>query len=246
MKLISFSLWGTDLKYLQGAVKNAELAQEIYPDWVCRFYVGSSVPYPFILKLQSMNNVQVVEKPSFGDWKGMYWRFEPASENDVEVMISRDTDSRLSYREKAAVDEWINSDKGFHIMRDHPWHKFPVLGGMWGAKKGAIPDMSRLINTFSQEDKYGTDYEFFAQEIIPLIKENVLVHDEFFEGKRFPTVRHGFDFVGRVFDENEDTVEEHDVALRIATAKKELFIHHHLAHTIVTGKPLPFKKFIMN
>ena len=65
----------------------------------------------------------------------MFWRFEPAGEEDVDVMISRDTDSRLNLREKFAVEEWLESDKGFHIMRDHPHHGYPVLGGMWGANK---------------------------------------------------------------------------------------------------------------
>ena len=216
MKLITFSLWGTNLKYLQGAVRNAYLAKEIYPDWVCRFYVAKSVPYPFILELKSLDNVQIVEKEEIGDWRGMFWRFEPASETGVEAMISRDTDSRLNMREKAAVDAWMASDKGFHIMRDHPFHKFPVLGGMWGAKSGTIPNMKELVDDFSQEDKYGTDYEFFAAVIMPIIENNVMIHDEFFGGEPFPTLRKDCEFVGQIFDENEDTVAEHVSALKRA------------------------------
>ena len=105
-----------------------------------------------------------------GDWTGMFWRFYPASEDEVDVMISRDTDSRLSLREKYAIDEWLSSEKDFHIMRDHPFHKFPVLGGMWGVKAGILPDMTQMINQFAQEDKYGTDYEFFAQVVVPHIQ----------------------------------------------------------------------------
>ena len=144
-----------------------------------------------------------------GDWKSMYWRFEPAGESNVDVMISRDTDSRISLREKAAVDEWLASDKGFHIMRDHPWHKFPVLGGMWGAKKGVLPDIKDLINNFAQEDKYGTDYEFFASLMAARIKDDCMVHDEFFGGRPFPVQRQNYEFVGQVFDENENTINEH-------------------------------------
>lgn len=209
MKLISFSLWGTSPKYLVGAVRNAELAKEIYPDWTCRFYVGSSVPYGYIHKLNSFDNTQVVEKPEFGDWTGMYWRFEPASENGVEVMISRDTDSRLSLREKAAVDEWLESDKGFHIMRDHPWHKYPILGGMWGCKKKVIPNIKELMNKWNKQDSYGTDYDFLANIILPIINDKVMVHDEFYEGQPFPTARQNYEFIGQVFDEHEQTVQEH-------------------------------------
>jgi len=36
-KVISYSIWGDNPKYATGAIK-------IYPDWICRFYVGQSVP----------------------------------------------------------------------------------------------------------------------------------------------------------------------------------------------------------
>ena len=45
-----------------------------------------------------------------GDWSGMFWRFHPCSEEDVDVVLSRDTDSRLTQREKDAVDEEGNID----------------------------------------------------------------------------------------------------------------------------------------
>lgn len=214
MKIISFSLWGQDPKYIVGAIRNAELAQKVYPDWVCRFYVGMCVPSSVLFQLEDMPNVQVVRKPTFGDWRGMFWRFEPASEDDVEVMISRDTDSRLNEREKAAVDEWLESDKGFHVMRDHPYHQFPVLGGMWGVKKGVLPQMKNLIDSFSQQDQYGTDYNFFAEKIVPLVSENTLTHDEFFGGKKFPSERKDYEFVGQVFNEQDKTVIEHLEALK--------------------------------
>jgi hypothetical protein len=213
-KLITFSLWGIDPKYLVGAIKNAQLAKEIYPGWTCRFYIGQSVPFSISYQLENMDNVEVVKKEGFGDWKGMFWRFEPASESDVDIMISRDTDSRLNLREKAAVDEWISSDKGFHIMRDHPWHQYPILGGMWGVKNNIIPNMKDLIDNFSQENEYGTDYKFFAREIMPIIKNDILVHDEFFDKNPFPTPRKQYEFVGQVFDENDKTVIEHIEALK--------------------------------
>lgn len=233
MKLITFSLWGIDLKYLKGAIRNAELAKEIYPDWTCRFYVGKSVPYPFVHQLKSYDNVEVVEREEMGDWRGMFWRFEAASDPNVEVMISRDTDSRLSLREKEAVDEWMASDRGFHIMRDHPWHGYPVLGGMWGAKRGCIPEMTDLINGFGQENVYGTDYKFFAELVMPQIQpENILVHDPFFGGvgRNFPTKRNGLEFIGKVYDDDDNPVEEHDQILKQAleTDKNDVYIYHHL------------------
>ena len=215
MKLITFSLWGQNPKYLVGAIRNAELARRIYPDWKCRFYVGRSVPAAVIYQLEEMEKVEVIRRPEIGDWKGMYWRFEGASEPGVEAMISRDTDSRLNMREKAAVEAWMASDKGFHIMRDHPHHGYPVLGGMWGVKAGVIPNMKELINSYSQQDAYGTDYYFFADAVMPTLDpDTIMIHDEFFNKTPFPTPRQGLEFVGEVFDENENNVLEHTRALQ--------------------------------
>ncbi len=230
MKLISYCLWGDTPKYTEGAIKNAELAPTVYPGWTSRFYVGQSVSSIVKMRLEMCENTQVVEMQEWGNWKSMYWRFFPAGEDDVEVVISRDTDCRLSEREKHAVDEWLDSDKGFHIMRDHPYHAFPVLGGMWGAKRGCLPNMKSLIENWNQQDKYGTDYEFFANVVMPLIHGNVMVHDEFFNGKNtatphalaalqgceaqdFPTKRRELEFVGEVFDQNDNNVPEHSAVL---------------------------------
>lgn len=233
MKLITFSLWGDNPKYTVGAIKNAILAKEIYPDWVCRYYVGKTVPLSIIEELEVMSNVQVIKMDEDGDWKGMFWRFEPASEPDVDVFISRDTDSRLSYREKAAVEQWLNSDKILHIMRDHPYHGYPILGGMWGLKSGAIPNMKELLSGFKQEDEYGTDYIFLGANVTNRIKiSDTMVHDEFFgsTGRNFPCERKGFEFVGKVYDENDVTVIEHEnvLASYLKDDKNDIYIYHHL------------------
>ena len=47
-KIISFSLWGNNPKYTIGAIRNAELAKIIYPDWMCKFFVGSDTPVNII------------------------------------------------------------------------------------------------------------------------------------------------------------------------------------------------------
>ena len=209
-KIISFCLWGQDPKYVQGAIKNAELAKIIYPGWKCRFYVASSVPSIILSILSGYDHVEIVKKQPWGDWRSMFWRFEPASDPEVDVMISRDTDSRLSLREKYAVDEWINSDCGFHIMRDHPYHNFPVLGGMWGVKKGTCQNMKTLIKEFGGTNQYGTDYLFFAQKVLPLIEEKqIMVHDEFFDKKPFPKPRKDFEFVGEVYDKDDNRFHDH-------------------------------------
>lgn len=179
MKLISFSIWGNEKKFFDGAIENAVLTKKIYgDDWASRFYCDSLVPKELTNKLSSLGSQIVICENKKGSWEGLFWRFYPASEPDVSVIISRDIDSRLNSREKYAVNEWLASDKGFHIMRDHYMHDVPILGGMWGAKRGCIPEMVALIEKWLIFDRKGADQDFLATEIYPRIKNNSLIHDE--------------------------------------------------------------------
>lgn len=213
-KVISFSLWGNDPKYCVGAIRNAEIAATLFPDWVCRFYIGVDVPTETQSALANMANVDLLEiAPELDGWKGMFARFEAACDPDVEAMISRDCDSRLSHREKVAVDAWMESDKAFHIMRDHPWHGSAILGGMWGTKRGLLADMDDLMSNWDQEDRWQTDQDFLNAIIYPRVSQTCMVHASFCRmephATDFPTPRPGVSFVGQVFDENEETVAEH-------------------------------------
>jgi hypothetical protein len=210
-KVISFSLWGDNPKYTIGALRNAELSLAIYPDWVCRFYCGKSVPKNIITQLETYKNAEVVEMNEDGDWTGMFWRFYACEDSDV--MISRDTDSRLSFREKSAVDEWLESNKDFHIMRDHPYHTTEILGGMWGCRNGILSNIKSIIDDYNKGDFWQVDQNFLKEKIYPIIKNNSFVHDSFFKveqnTKNFPSERINKEFVGDVFDENNNRHPEY-------------------------------------
>ena len=129
-------------------------------------------------------------------------------------MISRDTDSRLSVREHAAVQEWLSSDKDFHIIRDHPYHATEILGGMWGVRNGLLKGIKASIDNYDKgefDDKWQVDQNFLRDVIFPTVQDKSFVHDEFFEKKPFPNnapSRTNTDFIGQVynqFDEPEFT-----------------------------------------
>ena len=84
----------------------------------------------------------------------------------------RDTDSRLNARERFAVEEWIQSGKGVHSIRDHPNHERPLNGGLWGGTKGAVQGMTKLVKNFSNKGKYGLDLTFLNEKVWPTIKHN--------------------------------------------------------------------------
>lgn len=202
LKIISFSLWGNNPKYTIGAIRNAELSKSIYPGWTPRFYVGTSVPENIKDSLRNLD-AQVIEMESPGDWTSTFWRFEAASDKDVEIMISRDTDSRLNNRESLAVDKWINSQYQFHIMRDHPAHATQILAGMWGVKAPLLRNMKELINDYVKGNFWQVDQNFLREIIYSKVARVSMVHDPFFEKINFPSPRINYEFVGDVFDEND-------------------------------------------
>ena len=92
-------------------------------------------------------------------------------------------------------------------MRDHPYHQTEILGGMWGCRNGILDSIKEMIHDYDMgeySNKYQVDQNFLRDVIYPIVKDNSMVHDEFFEKKPFPTPRiNSQDFVGQVYDENE-------------------------------------------
>lgn len=221
-KIIAFSLWGEDPKYCVGALRNAELAAEIYPGWKCRFYFGTVGEFNqsskvggllgrTIYKLMEMDHVEVEFLNEPANWTGMFWRFYPAAEDDVDVFLSRDCDSRLNEREAAAVNEWLEGPKLVHSMGDHPHHFNPsqaLMGGMFGMKRYACPMMKTLINNFRSNypDAWQCDQDFLKDHVWPLVFDKVLAHSDLHHGcQSFPAKRNGLEFVGKIFLADETT-----------------------------------------
>lgn len=197
-KIIAFSLWGKSARYTQGMIANAELAKIVYPDWRVRVYVGSDVKIGYVENLLSLK-CEIVQM-SGCDWLGMFWRFLAADGDSI--MLSRDADSRLTFREKSAVDEWLSSDKDFHIMRDHQYHGVPILGGMWGCRNGVIKGITGWIDSYNKENRLGIDQDFLKDIVYPKVKTNSCVHDPFYEKRSFPRhfSRNDRHFVGQAYD----------------------------------------------
>jgi len=178
MKVISFSLWGDNPIYLVGALRNAELAIDMYPDFYCWFYVHEdTVPKHIIDSLSLFENTRIIFK--HGNLvKPRMWRFEPIQDPCVELFMSRDVDTRFLLREKLAVEEWLKSDRLLHIMRDHPWHNAHILAGMFGIKKSNISFIKEMFD-FSEEGHYDYDQIFLEKVVYPLYQNNRIIHASF-------------------------------------------------------------------
>lgn len=194
-KIISYSLWGNNQFYTVNCIRNADLAKEFFPDWICRVYVAPTVPKGIIDALIERGNTEIIYMKEDESWNGMFWRFYAAGDPTVDVMISRDADSLLNIRDKAAVDAWLTSDKDFHIMRDNRAHSTKILGGMWGARNKILHNMMDLINSYSRKhtnNRKNIDQEFLAEIVYPIVINRALVHDplkRFGRGIEFPIPR---------------------------------------------------------
>ena len=213
-KIISFSLWGNNRKYLNGAIENCKLAQTIYPDWISYYYLDS-IAEEILPELLKFDNVKIINMNKAGDWSGMFWRFYAGLETQNDVVIFRDCDSRLSTREKFAVDEWLASDKDFHIMRDHPFHNTAILGGMWGARNQILDRIGITLQDFPSGDYWQVDQTFLRERVYGKILDTCFIHDSYGStesfSKKFPTDMEDRHFVGEIFDENNKRFDHYSL-----------------------------------
>ena len=161
-KIISFTLWGSKPLFTGGSIRNAQLAKELFPGWICRFHINS-VPKNIIEKLSQFDNVELVNMGS-DVWKeygrragdaqpegSLFWKFEPYFDEHVEVVIGRDPDNRLSHREKIAIDEWL----------------------------GSGIDLKKLIDDYKKQTQWPMiDQWFLMKFIYPLVKDCSMIHHD--------------------------------------------------------------------
>jgi len=182
--IISFSLWGNNPRYTEGALKNAQLIPHIYPGWQCRIYCDqSTVPERIIIELMTAG-AQIILMPKQQKMhEGLFWRFYVANDPKVKRYLIRDIDSLVNIKEKAAVDEWITSNKHFHILRDFYTHTDPILAGLWGGIGGVLPDLKTLMEKYvSKPTKNANCDQWMLREAIwPIIRQSVIIHDSWFK-----------------------------------------------------------------
>lgn len=184
--VIAFSLWGSDQRYIQGAINNAVVARYLYPGWRARFYIDAHVSED-VIKALAQNGAQIMR---VGDTLpanqfGLFWRFLVEDDENVDIWLCRDADSVMSIKERAAVEDWLQSGRAFHVMRDRPSHAELILAGMWGAHRGNIGAMRKRIEAHVESGKKMlnnriTDQEFLRWSIWPIVRQDVLAHDSYF------------------------------------------------------------------
>lgn len=222
-KAISYSLWGDSAVYLIGIVRNAEYIAQNLPDWEMVVWYDSNILIKYEKTLARLRELgaqcyfrpERIMNSSITEY-GTFWRFRTIDLKKYSHIIFRDADSRLSPREMAAVEEWIQSEKTLHVIRDHPYHSQPypikkpgILGGLWGLRPaGTKVNMGVMIANYYESRKfkpsgYGSDAELLVV-FLDFFKDSLMIHDEVGgTGQPFPLPRDGFSFCGERIDEDE-------------------------------------------
>jgi hypothetical protein len=172
------------------------------------------------------------------DQTSTFWRFSSfSSYPDYDYYLIRDTDSRLCPREIAATNQWIQSGRDYHLMRDHPYHNVPVLAGLWGATNNVAPvcaqqlpvvphkefylEVNRMITqpAYQSNDFYQVDQWWLRTRLHRRMRSSVWVNDSFFklydrrrDTHPFPTPREPREFVGKGYEaDDSERYPEHSL-----------------------------------
>lgn len=179
--VVSYSLWGSNPFYTDGALHNVRLVKKYYPDWVCRIYVDQeTTPFEVVNRLQE-EGAEIIYRFGNKGTLGSMWRFEVMFDDTVDRYIIRDTDSRIYLREKLAVDEWIESGKSYHVMRDNEHHNIGMLAGMWGGRVVASTQFKNEFNKWIKNPQMqthkGCDQDFLARVMWKHVMQDMVCHD---------------------------------------------------------------------
>ena len=215
-RVFSFTLFGSQEKYWKGLLVNIDLIHEKFPGWEIWVYIGNDVPDTVLHTLES-KSVTLIETHETG-MVNKFYRFFPIDDLYIETCIIRDADSRIYERDESCIRDFMLSDEGAHIIRDHPNHHHKMMAGMLGIKQGVLGIPIRFLfehwRKSSGTSNFWDDTDFLVQLIYPRISHYALVHDEHRnygeEGQKATLkvgIRDGLHFVGQVYEYDENGVE---------------------------------------
>jgi hypothetical protein len=177
----SFCLYGPDNpKYYNGLLENIFLAGKYFPDWKVYVYYGPDVTEQTIDHLKVCSSVVLRETGEYGAIN-MIHRFYAIDEPGVDLMMVRDADSRIHWKDRWAIREFLNhSDFVAHNIRDHTDHSARIMGGLWGLRKSSGLNITQEYANYQEPTHLGPrhahDQNFLGDVIYPKVFSRMLVH----------------------------------------------------------------------
>jgi len=180
MNVISFSVWGNSSAYFFGLLDNIIMIKYQMPTFQCWVYHNNSLPLIIKNCILKLGNTKLISMNNTNDKRNSLWRFLPAFDPKVNICLVRDTDSRIEMKELKCIIEWLQSDKDFHIMRNHPMHRRKILAGMWGCRNQILLPLKKKYDEYIKKpythNNWIVDEIFLTKYIYPFVIHNSFVH----------------------------------------------------------------------
>ena len=173
-------------------IENAKILAARFPEARVQIYIAEDVPANTVWTLSTIPTVRLIQVQNKGI-QNTFDRFLAIDDPDCSIMFVRDADSRVHERDIACIEDFIQSDKLLHIIRDHAWHGWiPILAGMWGIRRSALRGpMAAKINRWlnRRQMPYAfykgppvklpkqCDQQFLRDIIYLRLKDTALIHD---------------------------------------------------------------------
>lgn len=180
VNVFSFCLYGPDNpRYYRGMLENIFLAGMYFPTWKVYIYHGPDVTEHMINHLSACSSVVLIPTNVLGP-ANMIHRFYAIDEPGVEVMMVRDADSRIHWKDRWAIRQFLASSQVAHTIRDHKDHTAHIMGGLWGLKKTAGISMRALYASYVEDRTRGHrlahDQNFLSDALYPIVVGRMLIH----------------------------------------------------------------------
>jgi hypothetical protein len=175
---------------------NLRFNRLIYPEWQTILQTDQVTYGAFkdLLNPLENSNTLIVEKNKDGAklCEAMLWRLKPVYRHEITHLLCRDLDSIATYRERQAVEYWVNQKtKVMHAITDSVSHDLPLLGGMIGIQPGYFRDRTATDSFEGLMGKCkidlsnkGSDQTFLNNFVYPLFGERGLdsITQHYFNG----------------------------------------------------------------
>lgn len=176
----SFCLYGPENpRYYSGMLENVYLVGKYFPSWKVYIYYAPDVTESMVNHLGACSNV-VLKPTGITGQKNMIHRFFAIDEPEVDLMLVRDADSRVHWKDRWAIREFVSSTFIAHTIRDNVEHSALMMGGLWGLRKAAgicvRQEYENYVEDMSKGFRNAHDQNFLADVIYPKVKPYLLIH----------------------------------------------------------------------
>lgn len=166
--------------YYVGLLENIELIQKHFPEAFIYVYVGNDVPDWYYIELRVRKNVILRKTNEIGP-RNMIHRFFAIDEPEVDIMFVRDADSRVHWKDRWAIREFLNTPEAkVHVIRDNPEHATAIMGGLWGMRKIDKFSIRALYDEYKTTDPkghgMGLDQDFLIDCVYPRVSSVIMIH----------------------------------------------------------------------